>query len=381
MVFSAVNSLEYSIRNSMQELGNDVVYVTPMPWGKDPREELWKYERRPDPSYNDFKALKNKVNAAQKVAYSYFIGGGNVDYVKTAASNVFAIGVTEDYRDMFNLKFDRGRYFTENEFYSGNNSAVLGYEVAKTLFGSGQDPVGRRVKFKGQELTVVGVLEKEGNDLLNPINFDNVLLLPFNTARKFVSLRQNGGQKGRAMMTVKAAPGVSMEQLQDQIAAALRAERRLKPREENNFELNTLSILSSLFESVFSVINAAGFFIGIFAIIVGVFSVANIMFVSVKERTALIGIKKALGAKRYMILLEFLIESVVLCLVGGLFGLLFVYLAALAATSIFEFEIFLSSSNMFIGIALSVFSGIVAGIIPAYTAARMVPVEAMRSGG
>lgn len=381
MVFAAVNSLEYDIRNSMQELGNDVVYVTPMPWGKDPREELWKYERRPDPSFNDFRALKSHVKAAQKVAFSYFIGGGNADYVKTSASNVFIIGVTEDYRDMFGLSFELGRYFSGAEFFSGINSVVIGHNVAQSLFRDNEDPLGKTIKIRGQQLQIVGVLEKEGNDLLNPINYDNVAIIPYNTARKFVSTRRNSSMKGRAMITVKAKDGVSMAQLQDQITSTLRAERRIKPSEETNFELNTLSILSSLFDSVFSVINAAGFFIGIFAIIVGVFSVANIMFVSVKERTPLIGIKKALGAKRYVILLEFLIESVVLCLVGGLLGLLLVYLAAMAATAMFDFEIFLSMTNLLTGIGISVVSGVVAGIIPAYSAARMVPVEAIRANG
>lgn len=379
MVFSAVNSLEYSIRTSMQELGNDVIYVTPMPWGKDPREELWKYERRPDPSVHDFKAIKTKVKGAKLVAYSYFVGVSNADYLKTSASNVFMIGATEDYRDMFGLKFDEGRYFVASEFYRGSNDVVIGHNVAQTLFRPNEDPIGKTIKIKGQQLHIVGVLQKEGNDLLNPINFDNVAIVPYNTANKFATLSKSGGMKGRALVTIKAKDDVSLTELQDQATAALRAERRLRPREDNNFELNNLSILTSLFESVFSAINSAGAFIGIFAIIVGVFSVANIMFVSVKERTSLIGVKKALGAKRYVILLEFLMESVVLCLVGGALGLLLVYLATIAATNIFDFEIFLSFSNVVTGVLISVVSGVVAGILPAYTAARMVPVEAMRA--
>ena len=163
------------------------------------------------------------------------------------------------------------------------------------------------------------------------------------------------------------------------MTGVLRAARRIKPREDDSFALNTLSILSNILESVFGAIGIAGWFIGGFAILVGMFSVANIMFVSVRERTNIIGIKKALGAKRYVILTEFLVESVVLCLIGGLIGLLFVWLAAMAATNIFEFHIFLSVENIVWGIGIAAVTGVIAGFIPAVTAAYMQPVDAIRS--
>ncbi|MCH2045476.1 MAG: ABC transporter permease [Saprospiraceae bacterium] len=378
MVFAAVGSLEASIKSSMQELGNDVVYVTTMPWGEDPREDFWKYMRRPDPSYKDFEAIKRKVKASDKASYNFRIGQVSTDYIQTSASGVTMLGITPDYKDLFSLKFHQGRYFTASEFFRGANQIIIGYDVAQTLFKKTENPIGKSIKVRGQRLVVIGVLEKEGNDLLNPINFDNVGFIPYNTARKYVNT-SSGRSRGRASISVRVAENSSMAELKDQLTTTLRSEHRLSPKEENNFELNTLSILTNLFDSIFGVINFAGGFIGLFAIIVGVFSVANIMFVSVRERTPIIGIKKALGAKRYVIVTEFLIESVVLCLIGGIIGLLFVYLAAIAATNIFEYEIFLSFDNIIVGLSISVASGIIAGIIPAFRAAAMEPVEAIRS--
>lgn len=379
MVLSAVDSLEASIKSSFEELGNDVVYVNTMPWGEDPRENLWKYERRPEPSYNDFKAIKARLRSADIVAFNIFVGASNIEYAQSEASNVFIIGVTEDYSTMFNLEFGQGRYFSPTEFYRGTNHIIIGHAVAQTLFGENTNPLGKSIKVKGQRMQIVGVLKKEGKDLLNPIDYDDVAIIPYVTASKFLNINVSPTMKGRGSITVKAAKGVTLEQLKNDLTGVLRAQRKLKPAEENNFELNTLSILSNMMGNIFGIIRGAGLFIGIFAIFVGMFSVANIMFVSVKERTNLIGVKKALGAKRFVILMEFMIESVVLCLIGGAMGLFFVYLAALAATTIFEYHIFLSSSNIVVGLVIATITGIVAGIIPASMAARLDPVEAMRS--
>ena len=227
-------------------------------------------------------------------------------------------------------------------------------------------------------MRVIGVLQESGKDLLKPFNFDNGALVSYNLARRGFSVRRKG-QFERTSILVKARTDVALEETKDEITGVMRAERRLKPREENNFSLNTLSVLSGLFDSVFSTINIAGFIIGLFALLVGMFSVANIMFVSVKERTNLIGIKMALGAKRWFILLEILIEAIVLCVVGGVLGLLFIWGGAYAITKAIDFEIFLSWNNMLVGVLTSIGVGIVAGLIPALQASRMDPVEAIRS--
>ncbi len=379
MVFSSVDSLEANIKQSFEQLGDDVVYISTMPWGEDPRENFWKYQRRPEPNFDDYLAIQKQAKTARFATFTVFIGPGNAEYSKSSASNVFFIGATEYYKDMFGLKFSKGRYFTPAEFYRGTNQVVIGYEVAQTLFRPTEDPIGKFIKVKGQKLQIIGVLEKEGKDLINPLDFDDVGIVPYNTARKYVNLNKAGFNRGRTSISVKAKDGVRLETLKAELTGVLRARRMLKPIEENNFELNTLSIVSQIFENIFGVIRFAGFFIGIFAIIVGGFSVANIMFVSVKERTRLIGIKKALGAKQYVILMEFLIESIILCLIGGVIGLALVVLAAKAATAIAEYEIFLSMNNALLGLGIATASGVVAGIIPAYQASKMVPVEAIRA--
>ncbi len=379
MVFSAVDSLEANIKNSFEQLGDDVVYISTMPWGEDPRENFWKYKRRPQPNYQDFESISKKVKTASIATFTVFIGPGNAEYAKSSASNVFFIGATNDYREMFGLEFYKGRYFTPAEFSKGTNHIIIGFEVAKTLFRPSENPIGKYLKVKGQRLQVVGVLAKEGKDLINPLNFDGAGLIPYRTARKYINLKKAGFNKGRTSISVKAKKGVRLATLKAELTGVLRTKRRLRPMEDDNFSLNTLSIVSQIFESIFSAIRFAGFFIGIFAIIVGGFSVANIMFVSVKERTRLIGIKKALGAKQYIILIEFLIESIILCLIGGLIGLALVVLAAKAATEIAEYEIFLSTYNALLGLGIATISGVVAGIIPAYKASKMVPVEAIRA--
>lgn len=177
---------------------------------------------------------------------------------------------------------------------------------------------------------------------------------------------------------MKAKEGVSLEELKDDIIGVLRASRKIKPKSENNFALNTLSIISNALDSVFGILRLVGFVIGAFSMVVGMFSVANIMFVSVKERTNLIGIKKALGARRRIILLEFLTESIILCLVGGAIGLILVWAMSYVVTMAFGFEVYLSMKNLTIGIIASTATGIIAGIVPATIAAMMDPVNAIR---
>lgn len=380
MVLSAVDSLEANIQDSFKQLGDDVVYISKMPWGEPPQEgNFWKYQRRPETDYRDYEVIREQAQTADIATFTVFIGNGTAESKTSNASNVFFIGVTDHYKDMFGLKFSKGRYFTPAEFYKGTNHIIIGADVAQTLFRPSEDPIGKYVKVKGQRLQVIGVLEKEGKDLINPLDFDGAGLIPYNTTRKYINLKKAGFNRGRTSISVKAKKGVRLETLQAELTGVLRAKRLLKPVEEDNFALNTLSIVSALFENVFGIIRIAGYIIGLFAIIVGGFSVANIMFVSVTERTRLIGIKKALGAKNYVILMEFLVESIILCLIGGLVGLIFVMLGAEAATSIAEYEIFLSPGNAMRGLFIASASGVVAGIIPAYRASQMVPVDAIRA--
>jgi putative ABC transport system permease protein len=377
-VKSAVDSLEANIRGSMEKLGNDVIYIEKFSWAEDPGDNFWKWMRRPNFSFSEYEVLRDRLENAEMVGYWQYLGSKAVKWQSSSVERVFILGITEDCNDLFHLEFDgEGRYFSPIEYQSGSDVCILGGVIAEEIFGVGIDPLDKEVNINGRKLRVLGVLKKSGKDLLKPFNFDNGVLVSYTLARRGFGVRSKG-DFDRTSLMVKAKPGVELDVMKDDITGVLRGERRLKPKEENNFALNTLSILSGLFDSVFSTLNVAGFIIGIFALFVGMFSVANIMFVSVKERTNIIGVKMALGAKRWFILLEILFEAVVLCIVGGLIGLLLIALVTLAISKALDFDIHLSFTNTFVGLLTSVIVGVLSGLIPAAQASRMDPVEAIR---
>ncbi len=377
-VKSAVDSLEDNIRGSMAKLGNDVVYLEKFSWSEDPGRNFWKWMRRPNFSYEEYVTLNDRLKMADKVGFWQFLGSKTVKWKSSSAENVFFLGITEANNELFNLEFEgEGRFFSPNEYQSGANVCILGNTVAKGLFGERIEPLDKEISVGGRRMRVVGVLKPSGNDILKPFNFDNGILVGYNLARRGFNVRAKG-QWERTSIAVKASPGVDLEDLKDEIIGVLRAVRRLPPREENDFALNTLSIVSGVFDNIFSTINIAGFVIGIFALVVGMFSVANIMFVSVKERTSIIGIKMALGAKRWFILLEILLEAVVLCIVGGLLGLALIWATTTIITQAIDFKIYLSAGNMLVGVLTSILVGVISGLIPAIQASSMDPVEAIR---
>ena len=375
-VQAAVDSLENNIRGSFEKLGNDVLYVDKQPWSDEGGDSYWKYIRRPKPSFSDFEAIQKKSKNTDIACYSAFIGSRVVKFQKNFIEGSFIIGVTEDYGKMFNMEISSGRFFNHSDMNSGSNTVVIGHEVAQGLFGQ-SDPLGRIITLGGKKLQVIGVIAKAGKSLINPLDFDELCLVSYKTAQFYINLR---GGLFFASINAKAKKGVEISEFKDEITGLLRAERRIKPKDESNFALNELSMLNKIFDSVFGVLKLAGLIIGGFAILVGMFSVANIMFVSVKERTHIIGIKKAIGATRNVILLEFLIESVVLCILGGILGLLFVFGVLKLASVLTDFEMTLSFGNIMVGLILSIIVGILAGVIPAFNAARMDPVEAIRQG-
>jgi putative ABC transport system permease protein len=377
-VTSAVDSLESNIRNSMKKLGNDVVYIEKFSWGEDPGQNYWKWMRRPNFSFKEFEALQERLTMADKIGFWQFLGAKTAKWRSSSVEDTFFLGITDDCNDLFHLEFEGdGRFFSSTESQSGADVCVIGKEIALGLFGPEVEPLDREIQVGGRKLRVVGVLKKSGKDLIQPFNFDECVLVSYTLARRGFNVRRQG-QFDRTSLSVKARPGIDLEELKDEVTSILRAQRRIHPREENNFALNTLSIISSLFDSVFGVMNLAGGAIGIFALLVGMFSVANIMFVSVRERTNLIGIKMALGAKRWFILLEILVEAVLLCLAGGILGLALIWGVTAIISKAIDFEIFLSLDNILLGMGVSVFVGVVSGLIPALQASRMDPVEAIR---
>lgn len=377
-VTSAVDSLEGNIRNSMQKLGNDVIYIEKFSWSEDPGENFWKWMRRPNFSYTEYEKLKGKLDLADKIGYWQFLGAKTIKWQSSNLENAIFLGVTEDCNDLFHLEFQEGgRYYSPIEYQNGTDVCIIGDVIAKELFGAGVDPVDKDISVGGRKLRVVGVLKGAGKELLKPFNFDQCVLVGYNLARRGFGVRAQG-QFERTSVMVKAKPGVDLEDMKDEITGVLRSARRLKPAEESNFALNTLSVLSKLFDGVFGTLNVVGYIIGGFALLVGMFSVANIMFVSVRERTGQIGIKMALGAKRWFILLEVISEAIVLCITGGLLGLFFTWLLITGIGKLIDFDLSVSSGNVLFGIITSVAVGIISGLVPAIQASGLDPVEAIR---
>ncbi len=373
-VQSAVDSLEDNVRGSFEKLGNDVIYINRYAWASGPND-WWKYIKRPTPNYEDFKVVKTKVTNANLVAYATEIGARTVKYGSRSVSQVDLKIVSFEYAEMVNLSLAKGRYFSSSEYNYGSNKVIIGHNVAEELFGN-IEPVGKKIKVRGKTMEVIGVIEKAGDDLVGVNEFDDEMIISYEFGKTLANLKSK--YNWSTTITVKAKDDVGVEDLKDELTGIMRAHRRLKPKEDSNFSLNELTMLASVLDSFFGVLNLAGLFIGLFAIIVGMFSVANIMFVSVKERTNIIGIKKALGAKRYIILLEFLIESVILCILGGIFGLLLVHFIITILSSSIGFDMYLSWNNVTFGVVLSIAVGVLSGFIPAWQAARMDPVVAIR---
>ena len=379
IVFSIVDTLERNIRSSFEELGTDVLFIHKWSFEDGPPGiggNYWKYRKRPEPTYKDFEAIKEKVMDLELIGISASIGKKRVSFRNNNVEGGNVMGITEDSAELMGLTFAKGRYFSNVELRTGSRKVILGNVLSEELFGS-ISAIGKKVKIEGRKLEVIGILEKEGENLVNFTNFDEAIMIPFQFTKQFANLR--AGHQFPSTISMKGKIGVSILDLKEEIRGVLRANRQLKPKVSDNFSINEISLLDSVLDNLFFALNSAGGLIGFFALVVGMFSVANIMFVSVKERTNIIGIKKAIGAKFYIILLEFLMESMLLCLLGGLFGLMLIGLLLAGVSMVMPFDLYLQFQNVRLGLLISVFTGILAGIIPAYQAAKLNPVDAINT--
>ncbi|MCC6816402.1 MAG: ABC transporter permease [Saprospiraceae bacterium] len=374
-VLSAVDSLQNNIVKSFQKLGTDVIYIDKFSWGEDPGQSFWKYMSRPYPSLKDLEAIEKKSGLAQKSTYMVFVPGKLVKYGSNYVEGAYLLGITEDYNQVLKLDIGEGRYLSSLEFNRGSNQAIIGSSVAETLFPK-KDGIGKEITLHGQKFTITGIIQTEGKSLLNVMETDQAIIIPVNAIKKIINI--NGNDTWGSLIAIKAKDQSKMEELKYEIASIIRPIRGLKPIDKDNFSTNQVSILTSIIEGVFKVLNLAGFAIGFFAMLVGAFGVANIMFVSVKERTSVIGIKMALGAKRFYILIEYLLEAIILCILGGILGIIIVGVMMFVLTKVIEFEMYLSWTNIILGVGLSVFVGLLSGLLPAISASRMDPVEAIR---
>jgi len=375
-IFTIFDSIEREVKQSIESLGNNVLYIQKWPWFMGGGEyPWWKYMKRPEPKLREMVLLQRRTGAAESMAY--VIGTSRtVKYKDNSIDNANISGVSYDYDKIWSFELSEGRYFTQLESTGGRPVAIVGATIVENLF-PGQYPIGKKIKFWGREVEVIGQFKKEGSSTFGNSN-DEQIMVPVEFARMFINL--DGDNSGSALM-VKAKPNVSNDELKDELIGNMRSIRKLKPGSDDDFSINESSLATQGFEQIFSVIALVGWIIGGFSLLVGGFGIANIMFVSVKERTNIIGIQKALGAKNYFILLQFLFEAMFLSLFGGIVGLFLIYIGTLAVNHFAEMNLMLTQGNIVLGMVVSGLIGLVSGIIPAWSASRLNPVDAIRSTG
>lgn len=374
-VLAAVDSLEKEIKGSLSSLDQSTMIVARYSFG--PTEvPQWKREQFPDVSYEEYEYLSRSLPDAETVAYVMNVPNENIKYNERTATDVGIGAVSDEYYDIEALQLEKGRFFSKSEAVRGAPVVVLGHDVAQTLF-EGQDPMGKEVRLYGRKFNVIGVIEKMGANLFGN-SHDSNAFLPVNVVRRVYG---DNNRSTFPQIVLKPEENVDAGEFVAYVSQQLRNQRGLRREEINNFFVNQLAGFTEFIDNITGQMNFIGLIISGFSLLVGGFGIANIMFVSVKERTSLIGIQKSLGAKNRFILFQFLFEAVILSVIGGLIGLFLVWLASIGASQFTgEFEFILSPWNMFIGTAVSAVIGLIAGIIPAISASRLDPVEAIRTG-
>ncbi len=374
-VFTVVDSLERSIKDSFSFLGANILYVEKWPYGLGGEYPWWKYMKRPPVDVSEFEFLNEHVTYMKSSTIYATRGGSLIKYENSSINNVSLCGATYGYNDVFDLDIVQGRFFTQQEADGARNVAVIGADIVAALFPL-TDPIGKEIKIRGLKYVVIGTIKKEGESMLGFSSNDKACYVPY---KSFQKLYYTGGMFGiNPSIAIKGLEeDAGLAELESQVTGLMRAKRGLKPLEEDSFALNRPESITNFLTEIFKVISMAGWVIGGFSILVGGFGIANIMFVSVKERTNLIGIQKSIGAKNYFILLQFLFESVFLSVIGGGVGIFLVYL--LTFIPLGTFVIVLTAKNILIGLGVASIVGTVAGIVPAAIASKMDPVTAIRT--
>lgn len=375
-VLAAVDSLDRKIKKDIGSLDNSTIFLFKYCFGPSDVPD-WKVEQFPNVIYDEYKLLKNELNDVESVCFQLYAGRESVKFEGKTVSSIAVIPCTYEFSDIEKLDFREGRFFNEQESNAGTNAVVIGYEIAKSLF-DGISPIGKEVRLYGQRFKVVGVLKKVGDRMVSFGSNPDTTIYP--TVNRIRSMFGDKNESFTPIIIIKPNKNIDIDNLQAQIGQKIRNYRGIKAGETDNFFINFLKGATDMIDEVIGFMNIVGWIIAGFSLLVGGFGIANIMFVSVKERTNLIGIQKSLGAKNKFILLQFLFEAIILCVIGGVVGIFLVWIIAFVLTNALDFEFVLSISNIIFGTFLAAFIGLISGIIPAISASRLDPVEAIRSG-
>lgn len=373
-VLAAVDSLDKKIKKDLSSLDKNTIYLAKFSFG--PSEiPRWKRDQFPNVNYEEYQFLKSNLSGAQALSYQFFVKSEIVKHDEKSISDVNVVPVSFEGAEIEGLELSEGRFYNEAESNSGAAVIVIGNQIATSLFGN-FDPMGKEVRLYGQRFTVIGVFKKQGAGLMGDSK-DTSVYLPINFLRRMYG---DNNKSLTPVIVIKPEKGIDMEEFKATLTQKLRAKRGMKTAETDSFFINVFSGFTDLIDGFIGSLNLGGWVIAGFSLLVGGFGVANIMFVSVKERTNLIGIQKSLGAKNRFILFQFLFEAVILCLIGGIIGILMVLGISVILSAALDFEFVLSAFNVFLGAGISMVIGLLAGIIPAYSASKLDPVEAIRSG-
>jgi len=385
-IFTAVDALKSNVKKGFESFSNNLVQVSK--WPMTPEDEdgnpltdqasmnmeyrWWDYMKRPDITYNHFKFLKANSKLAEDFLFAYG-ASTRVKYGRNTSGEVNVSCTTSAFEKMLKINIDRGRMITKAEFDEGSLVAIIGNAVASSLFQE-EDPIGKMIKIKGYSVTVVGVIEKQGESITNFTDTDNAVYIPYLAGKMVFGLREPGGE-------LDAIPkeGVTSQELSQELRQLMRQARRIRPGQKNDFSINEFATLTDMLDKILGIIKTVGWIIAAFSLLIGGFGIANIMFVSVKERTKIIGIQKALGAKRYFIMTQFLAEALILAVAGALAGILLIAIILWIAPIPAEYDVHLTFSNILSGVAIASVIGILSGILPAWSAARLNPVDAINS--
>ncbi len=371
-VLTTVNSLEQNIQNEVKSLGSNTIYIDKWDYSGGPNRPSWKFRARPVMKIQEAALIKERSELTASVTY-LMQTASNISHKDDVLQNATVYCINEDQIKIQPIQFEAGRYFSSAEFSSGTNNCIIGYTNAEDLFGSAERALGKQIDLKGKKVTIVGIIKKEGKSFIG-WDYDKCIMINNKFARSLFD-----PEAANPILIVKGKPDITTDALYQELRGIMRQIRRLSPTQEDNFSLNSVEAFSKAISDSFVTIDIVGSIIGGISLIVGMFGIANIMFVTVKERTPVIGLKKAVGAKSGAILFEFLLEAAILCILGGAIGLFFVYLLTLVLSGPLDFPVFLSAPMILTTVFICLGVGILAGIIPASRAAKMDPVKAIRS--